>query len=124
MVWLPARRSMSLVKVVGPMSYQRSMTSRPSMYNRTPSSVDGLKRYRPPPKLTVRVQRTEKLSGGICGAGDPAPQLKLMDASFRTTAGEPESERLEKYSPRQGFCGGGTSTRFHERRATAPPAAS
>ena len=49
----------------------------------------------------LRVQRTEKLSAGRLAAGAPAPQLKLISLSCRTTTAVPDKVLLLKYSPRQ-----------------------
>jgi hypothetical protein len=42
------------------------------------------KRYVPASKSSVRVQRAEKPSAGIMGAGEPKPQLKSTAKSLRT----------------------------------------
>jgi hypothetical protein len=69
------------------------------MYNLTPSSPVTVKAYGALLNINCPVQRTEKLSWGICGAGEVKAQLKLMAESVRVNAGEPDRERLEKYSP-------------------------
>jgi len=51
--------------------------------------------------MNCRVQRTEKLSAGMPGAGDPVPQLKSMMRSLRTTSGKPDKTGLFQYSPFQ-----------------------
>ncbi len=51
--------------------------------------------------MYCRVQRTEKLSGGMPGAGEPVPQLKSIMRSLRTSAGAPLRLGFVKYSPIQ-----------------------
>src|SRR5215475_8173341 len=81
----------------------------------------------PGPKLTVRVQRAEKLSTPIPHAalGLPRPKSKLRKTapSSRTIAGMPERVILLKYSPRHRPAGtlAGQLMAPQKRLMLAPP---
>jgi hypothetical protein len=66
-----------------------------------PSSDWLNRRYSPGVNIIWRDQRTEKLSAGSPGAGEPLPQLKSMIRSLRASTGPPARFTLFQYSPIQ-----------------------
>ena len=78
---------------------RRSPGPRPRT-RRMPSSIVARKRYNPPSKVCMRVQRAEKRSAGRPGPGEPAPQLKSRAVappgtrSLRTRVGAPIKSAL------------------------------
>src|SRR5262249_54367225 len=79
-----------------------SMSSVLSTYRRTPSSLTVVNLYRPAAKDSLLVRRTEKLSAGTDGSGEPWFQTKLTVGSLRVSTGVPDSSRLAKYWPTNG----------------------